>query len=115
MTLTDREIGDVTIIDMDGRITVEEGADTFREGVQQIVRNGRVRLVLNFRGVPYIDSTAMGEIIRAYTSATRRGGALKLLHVPARIHAQLRTTRLLSVFDLFEAEGEAVRSFRDNS
>ena len=111
MTFHLREIGDVTIIDIDGRITVEEGADIFREGIQQVIRQGRVQLVLNFQGVSYIDSTAMGEIIRAYTSATRRGGTMKLLKVPARIHAQLRTTRLLSVFDLFEAEAEALNSF----
>jgi anti-anti-sigma factor len=64
MTLSDREIGDVTIIDIDGRITVEEGANIFREGLQQIVRQGRVQLVLNLQEVPYIDSTAMGEIVR---------------------------------------------------
>ena len=111
MTLDLREIGDVTIIDIDGRVTVEEGADIFREGIQQVIGRGRVQLVLNFQGVSYIDSTAMGEIIRAYMSATRRGGAMKLLKVPARIHEQLRTTRLLSVFDLFEAEAEALNSF----
>lgn len=111
MTLRDREIGGVTIIEIDGRITVEDGADIFREGIQQIIRQGRVQLVLKFHDLSYIDSTAMGEIIRAYTSATRKGGTLKLLNVPARIHAQLRTTRLLSVFDLFEAEAEALKSF----
>ena len=111
MTLSDREIGGVTIVDIDGRITVEDGADLFRQGIQQVVRQGRVQLVLNFQQVSYIDSTAMGEIIRAYTSATRKGGTLKLLNVPARIHAQLRTTRLLSVFDLFEVEAEALKSF----
>ena len=111
MTLNLREVGDVTIIDIDGRITVEDGADIFREGIQQVIRQGRVQFVLNFQEVSYIDSTAMGEIIRAYTSATRKGGTMKLLNVPARIHAQLRTTRLLSVFDLFEAEAEALKSF----
>ena len=111
MTLNLREVGDVTIIDIDGRITVEEGADIFREGIQQVIRQGRVQLVLNFQGVSYIDSTAMGEIIRAYMTATRKGGTMKLLNVPARIHAQLRTTRLLSVFDHFEAEAEALKSF----
>jgi anti-anti-sigma factor len=111
MTLHERWIGDVTIIDIDGRVTVEDGADTFRDAVQQLVRQGRVKLVLNFHGAPYIDSTALGEIIRAYTSATRKGGTLKLLNVTARVHGLLVITRLLSVFDLFDAEAEAVKSF----
>jgi anti-sigma B factor antagonist len=70
-----------------------------------------VKLVINFHGVSYIDSTALGEIIRAYTSVTRKGGTLKLLNVTARVHELLMITRLLSVFDLFDAEAEAVKSF----
>ena len=111
MTLHERWIGDVTIIDIDGRITVQDGADLFRDAVRQLVRQGRVKLVLNFHDVSYIDSTALGEIIRAYTSVTRKGGALKLLNVTTRVHELLMITRLLSVFDLFDAEAEAVKSF----
>jgi anti-sigma B factor antagonist len=111
MTLHEHWISDVTIIDIDGRITVQDGADIFRDAVRKLVRQGRVKLVLNVHDASYIDSTALGEIIRAYTSATREGGTLKLLNVPARIHELLMITRLLSVFDLFDGEGEAVKSF----
>jgi anti-sigma B factor antagonist len=111
MTLHERWIGDVTILDIDGRITEQDGVDRFRGVVRQLVALSRVKLVLNLHDVPYIDSIALGEIIRAYTSVTRRGGALKLLHVPARVHELLMITRLLSVFDLFDAEAEAVKSF----
>jgi len=111
MTLRERWIGDVTIIDVDGRITVQDGADNFRDVVRQLVRQGRVKLVLNFQNASYIDSTALGEIIRAYTSVTRKGGTLKLLNVTGRIHELLMITRLLTVFDLFDAEAEAVKSF----
>ncbi len=111
MSLHERWIGDVTIIDINGRITVQDGVDIFRGVVRQLVALSRVKLVLNFDDVPYIDSTALGEIIRAYTSVTRRGGAPKLLHVPARVHELLMITRLLSVFDLFDDEAEAVKSF----
>ena len=111
MTVHERSIGDVTIIDIDGRITVQDGADIFRDGVRQLVRQGRVKLVLNFHDAAYIDSTALGEIVRAYTSVTRKGGTLKLLNVPARVHELLMITKLLSVFDLFDAEVEAVKSF----
>ena len=111
MTLHERWIGDVTILDLDGRITVQDGADIFRDVVRQLVRQDRVKLVLNFHDVSYIDSTALGEIIRAYTSVTRKGGTLKLLNVTQRVHELLVITRLLSVFDLFDAEAEAVKSF----
>ena len=111
MTLHERWIGDITIIDIDGRITVQDGADTFRSVIRQLVRQGRVKLLLNFHDASYIDSTALGEIIRAYTSVTRKGGTLKLLNVTARVHELLMITRLLSVFDLFDAEAEAVKSF----
>ena len=111
MTLHERWIGDVTIIDINGRMTVEDGAEIFRDVVRHLVRQGRVKLVLNFHDASYIDSTALGEIICAYTSATRKGGTLKLLNVTTRIHELLIITRLLSVFDLFDAEAEAVKSF----
>lgn len=111
MTIHERWIGDVTIIDIDGRITIQDGANIFRDVVRQLVRQGRVKLVLNFHDASYIDSTALGEIIRAYTSVTRKGGTLKLLNVPAHVHELLMITRLLSVFDLFDTEAEAVKSF----
>lgn len=111
MTLHERWIGDVTIIDIDGRITLQDGVDLFRGVIRQLVALSRVKLVFNFRDVPYIDSTALSEIIRAYTSVTRRGGTLKLLYVPARVHELLMITRLLPVFDLFDTEAEALKSF----
>lgn len=111
MTLTDRTIGDVVVIDVSGRITIDDGADLFRDRVRGLLREGHARLVLNFRNAPYIDSTALGEIVRSYTSATRKNGTVKLLNVTPRIHELLVVTKLLSVFDLFDDEGEAVRSF----
>src|SRR5579864_4290516 len=111
MTLNDRASGEVTVIDVIGRITIDDGADAFRDRVRALVRDSRVKLVLNFKEGSYIDSTALGEIVRAYTSATRKGGTVKLLNVPPRVHELLVVTKLLSVFDLFDDETEAVRSF----
>ncbi len=111
MTINQRAIDDVTILDIVGRITVQEGAEKFRDAVRQLVRDGQVKLVINFRDATYIDSTALGEIIRAYTSATRKGGSLKLLNVTGSIHQLLMITRLLTVFDLFDEEAQAVKSF----
>jgi anti-sigma B factor antagonist len=111
MTIGVRTIGDVTVVDISGRITIQEGADVFRDQTRDLIRQGRVRLVLNLQGVPYIDSTALGEIIRTYTSVIRKDGSVKLLNVSSQVHQLLVITRLLSVFDLFDAESEAVKSF----
>ena len=111
MTLNERRIGDVTILDIAGRITIQDGADMFRDVARRLVSQGRLKLVLNFHDTSYIDSIALGEIIGTYTSVTRKGGSLKLLNVTARVQELLVITRLLSVFDLFDAEAEAVKSF----
>ena len=112
MTIRERSVGDVTVIDIGGRITVQDGADLFRDAVRRLASQGRWDLVVNFQGVPYVDSTALGEIVRAYTTVRRQGGALKLLHLTARVHELLAMTKLLAVFDCFETEAQAVESFR---
>jgi anti-sigma B factor antagonist len=111
VTIHERSVGDVTVIDIDGRMTIEEGANVFGEAARRLIRLGRWRLVLNLHDTPYIDSTALGEIIQAYTTVTRNGGSLKLLHVPARVHQLLVITKLVRVFDVFEAEADALQSF----
>src|SRR5262245_53720757 len=111
MTISERALGDVTIIDLGGRITVQDGAGTFRDMMQTMIKEGRVRIVLNFNDVSYVDSTALGQVVRAYTGVTRKGGSLKLLNVPPKVHHLLVVTKLLSVFDLFDDEAEALKSF----
>jgi anti-sigma B factor antagonist len=111
MTCSTRHIGDVTVVDLAGRITVQDGADAFRDLARDLLSQDRVKIVLNMRDVPYIDSTALGELIRTYTGLTRCNGSLKLLNVSHHVHQLLVITSLLSVFDLFESEDDAVRSF----
>jgi anti-sigma B factor antagonist len=111
MTIGERSVGDVTIVDVSGRITIQEGADQFRDLMRDLMRRGRMKVVFNLQNVPYIDSTALGEIIRTYTSVIRKGGSVKLLNVSTHVHQLLVITRLLSIFDLFDAEAEAVKSF----
>jgi anti-sigma B factor antagonist len=111
MTLNTREVGGVSIVDVNGRITVQDGAEPFRDLARQLLEQGHAKIVLNMKDVPYIDSTALGEIIRTYTSATRQNGSVKLLSVSTHVHQLLVITSLLSVFDLFESEDDAVKSF----
>ena len=111
MTVQERRVGGLSIIDMHGRITVQDGADAFRGLVRGLVALSRVDVVLNFKDVPYIDSTALGELVRTHLSIARRKGRLTLLHVPARMRELLATTRLLPVFEIFADETEAVASY----
>jgi anti-sigma B factor antagonist len=100
----------VVIIAPKGRLTVETEA-AFVQTVRRILDEGRTRLVLNLADVPYIDSSGLGAIAQAYTSAWRRGGELKLLNVKHRNRHLLTVTRLLTVFEVFDSEDQAVRSF----
>jgi anti-sigma B factor antagonist len=111
MTVAERFLGDVAIVEISGRITVQEGAQSFRDAMQGLFRRGRSNVVLDLLEVPYIDSTALGELVRGYTTARRMGGAVKLLHVVGRVRELLTITGLTPVFDAFETEDEAVRSF----
>jgi len=111
VTMSERAVGDVTIVDLEGRVTLDEGSDEFRDLTRRVIKQGRIKLVINFQRVPYIDSTALGEIIRCYTTLTRLGGGLKLLGVTPHVHRLLVITRLLTIFDLFDEEAEAIKSF----
>ena len=110
MIVHERCVGDVTIIDIQGPIT-EDGAEALSALVRPLVYQGRVKLVVDLHEAAYVDTTALGEIVRAHTSAARQGGGLKLLHVPRRVHQLLAITRLDSVFDQFEDEASALSSF----
>jgi anti-sigma B factor antagonist len=111
MTVRERQVDDVTVIDVNGRITEEDGALLLCSTVRRLAHEGRTRLLLNLLDTPYIDSAAMGEIVSGYTTATRLGGGLKLLHARGRVHELLAVTRLTTVFEIFDAEDEAVASF----
>jgi anti-anti-sigma factor len=110
MWVNERALDEVVIIEPKGRLTVETEAE-FVLAVRRLLDAGRNRLVLDLADVPYIDSSGLGAIAYAYTSAWRRGGELKLLNVRGRNRRVLMVTKLLTVFDVFEAEDEAIRSF----
>jgi anti-anti-sigma factor len=107
----ERAIGDVTVLDVDGRITVQEGATVFREALSRLLDGGRPKIIINMGAVSYIDSTALGELVRGYTSAAKRGGGLKLLEVTPPVQQLLVMTRLNGVFQTFASEADALKSF----
>ena len=112
MTIQERLAGDVTLLDVNGRITVQEGATEFGQTIARLLNRARPQIVVNMAAVPYIDSTALGELARGYSIAARRGGALKLLNLSAPVGQLLTMTRLADVFETFDAEADAVKSFR---
>lgn len=111
MQIEERAVGDVVVLDLKGRITLGEGDQLLKDKVNSLVNQGRKRIVLNLAGVPYIDSAGLGEIVGSYTTVSRQGGSLKLLNLTKKITDLLAITKLLTVFETFDSEDEAVRSF----
>ena len=95
MQIEERNVGDVKVLDLKGKVTLGEGDELLKDKVNSLVNQGNKKIILNLAEVPYIDSAGLGEIVRTYTTVSRQGGSLKLL----------------TVFETFESENDAVRSF----
>ena len=111
MQIDQRAVGDVVVLDLKGRVTMGEGDELLKDKVNSLVNQGHKKIVLNLAEVPYIDSAGLGEIVRTYTTVSRQGGSLKLLNLTKRITDLLSITKLLTVFETFDSENDAVRSF----
>jgi anti-sigma B factor antagonist len=111
MKIEMRTIGEIKILDFSGQITLGEGTKAARDTVHSILDQGAQKIILNLAGVNYIDSAGVGELVSTFTSVTKRGGQLKLLHLTKKIKELLTITKLLTVFQTFEDEQEAISSF----
>jgi len=111
MQIEERSSGDVVVLDLKGKITLGEGDELLKDKVNSLVNQGQKKIVLNLADVPYVDSAGLGEIVRTYTTVSRQGGSLKLLNLTKRITDLLSITKLLTVFETYENENDAVRSF----
>jgi anti-sigma B factor antagonist len=111
MQIDERAVGDVTVLDLKGKITLGEGDELLKDKVNSLLNQGRKKIVLNLAEVPYIDSAGLGEVVRTFTTVSRQGGSLKLLNLTKRITDLLSITKLLTVFETYDSESEAVRSF----
>ncbi len=109
--LTTRQVGDVTVIDAAGRITLGEGSSTFRDTLRDLASSGHKKLLLNLGEVSYIDSSGIGELVSGFTTVTNHGGQLKLLNLTKRVKDLLQITKLYTVFEVYEDEAAAIRSF----
>jgi len=109
--IEERSIGSVTVLDIVGRLSTDQSARHLKDKVNSLISQGRTHIVLNLENVPYIDSAGLGQLVASYGSVMKTGGALKLLNVVSRNHDLLSITRLVTLFETFDSEAEAVQSF----
>jgi anti-sigma B factor antagonist len=112
MQIEERVVDDVTILDLKGKITLGEGDEALKDKINSLALQNRKRILLNLGEVPYIDSAGLGEIVRTYTTISRQGGQLKLVNLTKRITDLLSITKLLTVFETFDSESDALQSFK---
>ena len=111
MQITERSVGGVTVLDLNGKILLGEGDDVLRDSVRGVIAAGGRKLLLNLGEVPYVDSAGLGELVRCHTRMVQAGGSVKLLNLTARMQDLLQITKLVTVFETFESEDSAVGSF----
>jgi len=111
MKATTRTVENITIIKLDGKITIGAGDVQLRQVIGDALNGGTTNILLDLSGVTTIDSSGIGELVGSYTTVTNRGGKLKLLHLPAKLNELLHVTQLITVFEVYENEAEAIKSF----
>ena len=111
MKIDERSVGDVKVLDVTGQIKFTQGDEMLKDKIHSVLHQGSKKLLVNLAGVDYMDSAGLGELVGAYTTVTRAGGKLKLLNVTKRLRDLLSITKLLTVFETFDNEQEAIKSF----
>lgn len=109
---TSREVGNVTVIDMDGRITLGEGSALLRDLIRENLAQGHRKIVLNLAAINYIDSSGLGELVSGYRLIKSEGGEVKLLNLNKKVTDLLQITKLYTVFDIHTQEAQALASFQ---
>src|SRR5213595_2109156 len=110
--MNNRQVGDVTVMDVSGRITLGEGSSLLRDALRDLVAKGDKKILLNLGEVTYIDSSGIGELVSAFTTVRNQGGELKLLNLTKKVHDLLQITKLYTVFDVKDDEATAIGSFK---
>ena len=112
MQIAERESGTVAILDLSGKITLGEDGTLLKDKLHSLLHQGKKNVLLNLGQVQYVDSAGLGALVSAYTTVTREGGSLKLLNITKKLQDLLSITKLLTVFETFDSEDEAIRSYR---
>ena len=112
LNINERQAGDVTVLDMSGKITIGEGSVALRTAIRRLLEEGKKRILLNLAQVSYIDSSGIGELVSSYTAINKESGQLKLLNLTQKLQDLLTITKLLTVFDAYDTEAEALSNFK---
>lgn len=115
LDIKERQIGNITILDIKGNVRIGEANISLRTAIRQLVKERKHQILLNLSGATYIDSSGLGEFISGYVALNKVGGKLKLLHLSERVHQLMTITKLLTVFDVYDNETEAIESFTDKT
>ena len=112
LNINQRQAGDITVLDLDGEVRIGDSSTALRSAIRNLVSAGNKKILLNLAGVKYIDSSGIGELIANYTTVNRGGGQLKLLSLTEKVQDLLVITKLLTVFDVYDNEADALSSFK---
>ncbi len=112
LNISERQAGDVTVLDLGGRITIGEGSVSLRSAIRRLIEEGKKKILLNLGNVSYVDSSGIGELVSSFTTINREGGQLKLLNLTQKIQDLLAITKLLTVFDVYDDESSALNSYK---
>lgn len=111
LRMTDREVGGVSVLDIEGRIVLGEESNSFREKVKSLLAAGKKKIILNLAQVGYIDSAGLGTLVATFHSARSQGAMLKLTNLGSKFKEVLQVTKLMTVFDTYDNEAAAIQSF----
>jgi anti-sigma B factor antagonist len=112
LNINERLVGNVTILDIDGNLRIGEGSAVLHKAIRRLSEEGQNQILLNLAHVTYIDSSGLGELVAGYVAIRKNGGQIKLLHLTRRVRELMTITKLLTVFDAYETESEALDSFK---
>jgi anti-sigma B factor antagonist len=112
--MTNREVGGVSVVELDGRIVLGEESNSLREKLKSLIAEGKKKIVLNMANITYIDSTGLGTLVAGHVSARSQRASVRLCHLGQKFHEVLQITKLLTVFDVYDTEAAAVSSFQSS-
>jgi anti-sigma B factor antagonist len=112
LSIASREVDGVTVLDLSGRITLGEGSVQLRDAIRDLIGKGQKSILLNLSEVNYIDSSGLGELVSAFTTARNQSAALKLLGLSKKVNDLLQLTKLYTVFDIYDDEASAIASYK---
>ena len=112
LKISDRQVGGITVLDLNGRLVLGDGTSGLRDKLKTLTSEGRKKILLNLKGLSYIDSSGLGALVGGYATVKGQQGDIKLVSLDGRVHDLLRVTKLLTVFEVFDDEGKAIASFR---